>query len=86
MSGLDFHEAHIVAGTRSGNVVTCQMTIPYFWPLADPSGDTVSVSFSVEASDPSGTVPETISTHGIVNNYPIPAQFRTTTFNQGDVI
>jgi len=87
MSGLDFDETTIVSGTRSGNTVTCQMTVPYFWPLLDPTNDVVEVDFTVEAyNGNTGTPPGRISVHGIVSDYPMPPQFKVTTFNQGDVL
>ncbi len=87
-SGLDFLESDVVAATRSGNTLTCTMMIPYYWQLADPSGDTVAVGFSVQATGPSSSngLPSRSTTQGIVASYPIPPQFKTTTFNLGAVL
>jgi hypothetical protein len=88
MSGLDFLETASVAGNRSGSTLTCTTTIPYSWRLTDPSGDTVSVSFSVQASGPasSGGQPTRSTTQTVVSAYPVPPQNKTTTFNLGAVM
>ncbi len=87
-SGLDFIDTASVAGTRSGNTVTCTVMIPYYWPLATPSQDTVNVSFSVIATGPASAngQPTRETDQTIVASYPVPAQFKTTTFNLGAVL
>ncbi len=87
-SGLDFEDDATVTATRSGNTVTCTVTIPYYWRLADPSMDTVTVGFDVVATGPASSngQPTRETRQDLVVNYPIPANFRTTTFNQGGVL
>jgi hypothetical protein len=41
-------EASTVA-TRSGSKATCTVTIPYSWPLANASADTVQLGFTITA-------------------------------------
>jgi len=87
-SFLSFVEEATVAGIRNGSQLTCTVTIPYSWRLMDPASATVDVGFSIQALGPSslGNQPTRITSQGIVSNYPVPPNNKTTTFHLGAVI
>ncbi len=77
-----FDEEASVVGNLSGDLLTCTITIPYYWRLSTPGSDTVSVGFTVQAVGPSssGGLPQRLSDQSIAT-IPVPAQYKTTTFS-----
>jgi hypothetical protein len=84
-STLSFFDSFQVAGKKSGNTLTCAITLPYSWALVSAPSDTMSISYSVDASAPTVGLPTRLAEHGIAN-IKVPPSGTTTTYTLSTVI
>jgi hypothetical protein len=84
-SSLSFIDTIEVAGKRSGNTVTCAVTLPYSWALVSASSDTMGISYSVSAVAGTTGLPTRLAEHGIAN-IKVPPTGTTTTYTLSTVI
>ena len=76
-----FYDTNTVAGTLNGNILTCAMTIPYYWRLTTQSSDMVDVGYAIQAIGPSPTnLPQALRDEPVAT-IPVPSQYQTITFN-----
>ena len=69
----EFAETYVTQGTRNGNTATCTNWFYYSWMLLNPSGDMVSLTYTVTAvSTSTGNLPLRESTQG-TGPMPVPA-------------
>jgi hypothetical protein len=73
---FDAIESASVKATVSGSTAKCTVTIPYSWPLKSASSDTISMSYSVEAS---GTSLATRTSSQSLPSIKVPPNGTTTT-------
>jgi hypothetical protein len=79
-SGLSFIDSNQVAATKTGNTLSCTVTLTYFWALASPGSDTMMVEYSVNAANAAGGVPVRLANHGVAN-FIVPVSGTTTTYS-----
>jgi hypothetical protein len=79
-TGLSFVDTSQVAGTRTGNIVNCSVTLWYSWLLANPGADSMSITYTVSATNGTSAVPLHEEDHG-VGTISVPLSGTTTTYN-----
>lgn len=74
-----FTESNQIAATPSGRTLICTVSAEYQWALANPSNDTVMISYTVSATGTNG-VPTRTAVHSLAN-ISVPPAGTTTTYN-----
>jgi hypothetical protein len=70
--------------TVNGSTATCTVTLPYSWPLASPSTDTVELSYEIQVFSPTApydAYDDRYSEHTINRSLPMPANGATTSID-----
>jgi uncharacterized Zn-binding protein involved in type VI secretion len=68
--------------TVNGSTATCTATLPYSWPLASPSTDTVNLNYFIDMINPTGNgFEDHTSSHDVNRSLPMPANGATTNIN-----
>lgn len=84
-SGLSFLETDLITATKSGNTLTCTITVPYSWALVSPSTDMMMVGYTVNATNGTSALPLRTADHGVAN-IRVPPNGTTTTYTLATLI
>ena len=83
LSGLTFSDTIFVTATRSGNTLSCTVSLPYAWDLVSPTQDIMLGWYSVNASTGTGN-PTHVAQHGVASVHGVPNG--TSSFTRSTVI
>jgi hypothetical protein len=72
VSGLTFSDTIFVTATKSGNTLSCTVTLPYGWDLASASQDIMLVLYTVNATNGTGN-PTRVAQHGVASVHGVPS-------------
>jgi len=83
ISGLTFSDTIFVTATKSGNTLSCTVTLPYGWDLASPTQDIMLVLYTINATNGTGN-PTHVAQHGVASVRGVPTG--TTSYTRSTVI
>ena len=84
ISGLTFSDTIFVTATKSGNTLSCTVTLPYGWDLASPTQDVMLVLYTINATNGTGNNSTRVAQHGVASVRGVPSG--TTSYTRSTVI
>jgi hypothetical protein len=82
-SGLTFSDTIFITATKTGNTLTCTVTLPYAWDLVSPTQDVMLVLYTINAINGTG-LPQRVAQHGVASVRGVPSG--TTSYTRSTVI
>lgn len=84
-TSLFFLDDAEVSAKKSGNTLTCAITLPYSWALTNAGQDMVTITYTVSASNGTAVLPTRLANHGVAT-IKVPPNGTTTTYTLATVI